>query len=187
DEGRLLLDGTQHARYHRLARCHAERAAHEAEILRRSDDLLTVQGAFANQDGIIELSFRLRVLQAVRIATAVPEFQRIKRNTGNRILRVLTAVEKMLQACIRTHAEMVVGARHDELVGLEVLVEDHLAAFRAFHPEIVRDLALRGQEAADLRTHDVINPVHARALLTLRYPTKTSSLTSSSSCYSPPR
>src|SRR5690606_16307974 len=78
----------------------------------------------------------------------------------------------MLQARIRTHAEMIVRARHDELVGLEVLVEDHLAALRALHPEIVRDLALRGQEAADLGTHDVVDPVHARALLTPRIPNR---------------
>jgi len=61
---------------------------------------------------------------------------------------------------------MVVRAGHDELVGLEVLVEDHLAAFRALYPEVVRDLALRRQEAADLWTHNVVDPVHSRVLLT---------------------
>src|SRR5690606_11757579 len=106
---------------------------------------------------------------------AVTELERIERNAGSLVLRILAAVEEMLEARVRAHAEMIVRARNDELVGLEVLVEDHLAALRAFHPEIVRDLALRGQEAADLGTHDVVDPVHARALLTLRYPTKTSS------------
>ena len=59
------------------------------------------------------------------------------------------------------HAHVDSSNRDDELVGLEVLVEDHLPGLRAFHPQIVRHLALRRQEAADLGTDDVIDPVHA--------------------------
>jgi hypothetical protein len=61
---------------------------------------------------------------------------------------------------------VVVGPRHDELIGLEVLVKDHLTRLWALDPEIVRYLALRRQEAANLRPDDVVNPIHALRLST---------------------
>jgi hypothetical protein len=54
---------------------------------------------------------------------------------------------------------VVVGARHHELVGFEVLVIDHLPRLGAFHPKIVRHLLL-AKDAADLRPHNIVDPVH---------------------------
>jgi hypothetical protein len=53
---------------------------------------------------------------------------------------------------------VIVGARDDELVGLDVLVKDELARLRAFDPEVFRCLA--AQEAANLGPDDVGDPVH---------------------------
>ena len=54
---------------------------------------------------------------------------------------------------------MVVGAGDDELVGLEVLVIDHLPRLGALHPQIVRHVLL-AKDAADLGPDDAIDPVH---------------------------
>jgi hypothetical protein len=54
---------------------------------------------------------------------------------------------------------VVVGARDHELIGLEVLVIDHLPGLRAFHPEILRHL-LPAKDAADFGPDDAVDPVH---------------------------
>jgi len=54
---------------------------------------------------------------------------------------------------------MIVRARNDVVVLLEVLVEDHLARFGALDPQILRRLAAR-EEILDLRRDDVGYPVH---------------------------
>src|ERR1051326_7756654 len=69
------------------------------------------------------------------------------------------AVEHRLEARLRAHAHVVVRARDDELVRLDVLVEDELARLRTLDPEIFRHVAA-GQEVADLRPYDVGDPVH---------------------------
>src|SRR5262245_37426747 len=72
----------------------------------------------------------------------------------------------MMQPLLRIHSHVVVGAGDNELVGLEVFVKDHLASLRAFHPEIVRYLALRcRQQPADLRADNVVDPIHSVRLL----------------------
>src|SRR5205807_10547199 len=64
------------------------------------------------------------------------------------------------QALRRLQAQVVVGAGDDELVGFQVLVEDHLPGIGALHPQVVRQLALGGEQAPDLGT-DIVDPVHA--------------------------
>ena len=71
----------------------------------------------------------------------------------------VAAVEHQLQPRRRADAHVIVGARNDELVGLDVLVEDELAGLRTFDPEIFRRLA--AQEAANLRADDVGDPIAA--------------------------
>ena len=161
DERGLLLHRAQQAGDHRLARRHAERAGHEAEVLRRGDDCLAVQRALTDENGVVELGRRLGVAQPIGVAAPVAELERVQGDGRHRDLLVLAGIEEVAQARIGAHAHVVVGARHHELVGLEVLVEDHLAGLGAFHPQIVRHLALRRQEAADLRTDNVVDPIHA--------------------------
>ena len=161
DEGCLLLDRAQQPGDHRLARRHAERPGHEAEVLRGGNDLLAVQRSLADEDRVIEAGRRLCVAQTIRIAAPVAKLQRILGDGVHRHLLVGAAVEEMDEARIRAHAHVVVRAGHDELVGLEVLVEDHLASLGAFHPQIVRHLALRREEAAYLRADNVVDPIHA--------------------------
>ena len=65
-KGVLLLDGAQHAGDERFARRHAERAGHEAEVLRGgNDDVLAVELTFGDEHGVLEFRVRLRVLQPV--------------------------------------------------------------------------------------------------------------------------
>ena len=96
-KGVLLLDRAQHAGDHGLARRHAERAGHEAEVLRRGDDVLAVELALADEHRVIELGVAAGVLEAVGVAAAVAELERIvrrRRRTGTTL--VLAAVEEML-------------------------------------------------------------------------------------------
>src|SRR6185312_13305992 len=53
---------------------------------------------------------------------------------------------------------MIVRAGNNELVRLDVLVEHKLSGIRTFDPQILRRLA--AQNIADLRPHDVGEPVH---------------------------
>ena len=145
DEGRALLDRAQHAGDHRLAGGHAERAGHEAEVLRGGHHLLAVEHAFADQHRVLEAGVALGGLEAVAVALAVTELERILRDLAHRHLLVLAVVEQVRQALLGVHAHVIVGAGDDELVGLEVLVEDHLPGVGTFHPQVVRQLPLGGR------------------------------------------
>ena len=136
----------------RLAGRHAERAAHEAEVLRGGDDLLALERAFADEDGVLQVGVGLGGLEAVGVALAVAELERILGHLAHRHDLELAVVEDMLQPLVRVHAHVVVGAGDDELVGLQVLVEDHLPGVGALDPQIVRHLPLGGQQAANLGT-----------------------------------
>ena len=57
-KGVLLLDRAQHAGDHGLARGHAERAAHEAEVLGGGDDVLALERAFADEHRVLQLACR---------------------------------------------------------------------------------------------------------------------------------
>ena len=58
-KGVLLLDRAQHAGDDGLAGRHAERAGHEAEVLRGGDDVLALERAFADEHRVVELGVRL--------------------------------------------------------------------------------------------------------------------------------
>ena len=65
---------------HRLARRHAERAAHEIEILHADHDGKTVELAVTELHRVIEAGLAARILEPVDIAALVAEFQRIDRH-----------------------------------------------------------------------------------------------------------
>ena len=64
---------------------------------------------------------------------------------------------------------MMAAAAADVEIGLELAMEQHLPAARAFVPEIVRHLAL-GDDGADLRQDEIGEPVHGRAAARVRTP-----------------
>ena len=61
DKRWLALNGTQHARDHRLTGGHAERSGHEAKVLDRRDAFLSVESTLADQNSILERGRRLGV------------------------------------------------------------------------------------------------------------------------------
>ena len=143
---------------HRFAGRHAERAAHEIEILHADGHHQAFEAADAELHRVLQSGLGARVLQAVGIAALVAELERIERHFRHGDVFELAAIEHGLQPHRRADAHVIVGTRNDELVGLDVLVEDELAGLRTFDPEIFRRLA--AQEAANLRPDDVGDPVH---------------------------
>ena len=158
DEGRFLLDRELEPAHDRLARGHAERAAHEIEILHRDDDGGAFELAVADLDRVVQPGLGARILDAVDIFALVAELQRIGGHLGQRDVVPGLVVEDRLQPRHRAHAHVVVRAGNDELVGLDVLVEHELPGIRALDPQILRRLA--AQDVADLRPDDVGEPVH---------------------------
>ena len=148
-------------RDHRFARRHAERAAHEVEILHGDHHRQAVEPAIAELDGVVGAGLAARILETVGVAALVAELQRIELHLGNRDVEPGLAVEHRLETRHRAHAHVIVGAGDDEAVGLDVLVEHELPGLRTFDPEIFRRLP-PVEEAADLRPDDVGDPVHDR-------------------------
>ncbi len=142
-----------------LARRHAERPAHEIEILHRRRNRQTVELAEADLHRVCETGLVARILETVGIATLVAEFERIGLHFAGRNVFVLAAIEQRLEPGRRADAHVVVRRRNDELVLLDILVEDELAGLRTFDPEVLRRLPPI-EEAPDLRPNDVFNPVH---------------------------
>ena len=85
----------------------------------------------------------LRLAQAIGVALAVAELQRIARHLGQLDAGVVALVEQRLEALHGAQPHVMVAVRADPQVGFEVAVEDHLAAGRAFVPEVFRHLGLR--------------------------------------------
>ena len=156
--GRLLLDRKLEPAHDRLARGHAERAAHEIEILHRDDDAGAFQLAVADLDGVVQPGLGARILDAVDIFALVAKLERIGRHFRQRDVVPGLVVEDRLQPRHRAHAHVVVRAGNDELVGLDVLVEHELPGIRALDPQILRRLA--AQDVADFRPDDIGEPIH---------------------------
>ena len=142
----------------RFTRGHAERAAHEIEILHRDHDASAFELAVADLDRVVQSGLGARVLDAVDIFALVAKFERIGRNFGQRDIVPGLVVEDRLQPRHRAHAHVVVRAGNHELVGLDVLVEHELPGIRALDPQIFRRLA--AQDVADFRPDDVSEPIH---------------------------
>ena len=144
---------------HRLARRHAERAAHEVEILDRDHDRHVLDIAGAEMDRVDRPGLGAGVAETVGIAALVAEFERIDRRVGDGNRLPLRIVEEVLEALPRRHPHVIAGAGDDVVVRLEVAMEHHLAGLGALDPEILRHLPL-GEEVPDLWTDDVADPAH---------------------------
>ena len=85
----------------------------------------------------------LRLPQPVGIAPLVAEFQRIDgRPRAGRSSRMSPPSKMALSRDCGVIAHVIAGAGNDELVGLEVAVEHHLAGLGALDPHVLRHLAL---------------------------------------------
>src|SRR5690606_27992755 len=99
-------------------------------------------------------------LQPVGILLLIAELERIERDGARRDKLVVALVEQRREALLRTEAHVMIAIRADAHRRFEVAMEDHLAAGRAFVPEIVRRLLLLVEDPLDLRTDDIVDPVH---------------------------
>ena len=72
-------------------------------------------------------------------------------------------IEQAFETRRPIHLHMVLRTGYHELVGFQVFVKDHLAGLRTGHPKLFRNIALRRQEAANLRANNVVDPVHANS------------------------
>ena len=159
DERRFLLHRKLEPADDRFAGSHAERAAHEIEILHRDDDRSALELAVADLDGVVQPGAGARILDAVGIFPLVAEFQGIGHDLGQRDVVPGLVVEDRFQPRHRAHAHVVVRARNDELVGLDILIEHELPRIGALDPQILRRLA--AQDVADLRPDHIGEPIHA--------------------------
>src|SRR5581483_6016041 len=171
DEGRAFFRRGFQALDDRFGGRHAERAAHEVEVLHRDHHRQAVELAEAELDRVIEPGLAARVLDAVGIAPLVAELERVDLHLGHADVEPGAAVEHRLEPRRRAHAHVVVGRRDDELIGFDVLVEHELAGLRTFDPEIFRRLP--PQQAADFGPDDVGDPVHRCILIRLSSSVKT--------------
>ena len=159
DEGRALLRGGLQALDQGLAGRHAERAAHEVEILDADDDRQALEPAEAELDRVVQPGLGAGVLEPVGVAALVAELQRIGRDFRHADVDPGLAVEHRFQARGRAHAHVIVRGRNDEVVRLDILVEDKLAGVGTLDPQVFLHLAL--EQRADLWPDDVGEPVHA--------------------------
>src|SRR6185295_2202545 len=158
DERRLLLERQFEPTHDRFAGGHAERTAHEIEILHRDDDAGAFQLAVADLDGVVQPGLGAGVLDAVDIFALIAKLERIGRHFRQRDVVPSLVVEDRFQPRGRAHAHVIVRAGDDELVGLDVLVEHELPGIRALDPQILRRLA--AQDVADFWADDIGEPIH---------------------------
>src|SRR3546814_13206814 len=95
-------------------------------------------------------SLRRRRAQAVGVALAVTELQRIERHRRQFDHLALAVVEQQLEAAPGGDAHVKAAVRADAQAVIQLAVEDHLASARALTPKIVRHLRLCNQ-SEDLR------------------------------------
>src|SRR6266446_4800898 len=159
DERRVFLHGRLQPLDDRLAGRHAERAAHEVEILHADDNRKAVELTEPELDRVLLPRLGAGVPQSVGIAPLIAEFQRVGRDLGCCDVYPGFAVEHRFEPRRRAHAHVIIGDRDDELVCLDILVKDELPGVGAFDPQILRHIAAV-EKAADLWPDDVGYPVH---------------------------
>ena len=82
---------------HRLARRHAERAAHEIEILHADHRGKPIEPAEAEFHRVVQPGLAARIFQPIDIAALVAEFQRIDRHLGHGDVEPGLVVEHRLE------------------------------------------------------------------------------------------
>jgi hypothetical protein len=127
------LDADQEGRAHRQA----HRSAHEGEILDADHRLIALDRPLRVDQRVALAGLGARRLDAIGIALAVAELQRILAAPAGWDRRVDAAVEDHGRSAVGADAAMMLALRADRLVLLIFLAEEHRPAARAFVPEIV--------------------------------------------------
>src|SRR5579883_486021 len=162
DEGRFLQDRQPRCGQESLAYRHAHRPAHEVEIEGGDDGGNAADRAMRYDQGVATgTRFGLRLLEAIAVALAVAEFKWIGDRLGQFDARAAAFIEQQRQPLFGIEPQVMAATAADEEIGLEVAVEQHLAATRAFVPEILRHIFLR-HDGADLRQDEVGKPAHRK-------------------------
>ena len=131
--------------------------------MRGSDDNLSVEQAFADQNGVRFAGLGFRFLEAVGVTFAVTEFKRVDSNLRRGDLFVFAFVEQGFQPRVGIHFVVMTAAGEDKLVVLQRFSIRHLATATTRAPEVVWRFPTGGQQLADLGSDDVVDPVQARA------------------------
>ena len=142
-----------------LAGGHAERAAHEGEILNQDDAFHPADMADGNRHRVIAAGLLAGGLDARGVGLVVLELQRVLGNLRCVQVLVLT-VEGELETPGRSNAHVMPGGRHEQ-AGFQVLVKDHFARLGALDPKIVGRVPL-GEDFRHPRRCDLGQPVLAR-------------------------
>ena len=166
NERPLLLDRGLHGAHQAFAHAHAERAAEEIERLHRDHHRHAVQRAARGGQRFLTRRLGARRFEFVGIFLLAAELERIGGDRRRRQFLELAGVEDGGEALRRADAHMEAALRADVLRRHEIAVEDHLAAARAFLPEIFRRVALAAtaHQALDARTDEIGDPVHGSNL-----------------------
>ena len=112
-----------------------------------------------NDDGLALSGFRLRVFQAVGVAAAVAEFERVGGNGGKVDPGEGPVIEEDFQPDPGADTQMVATGMADMQVLGEFAMEEHLLAGRAFVPEIVGDITFP-YKGSDLGSDEFGEPAH---------------------------
>ncbi len=126
--------------------------------------------------------FGVRLLEPVGIALAIAEAQRIDDRLRQLDAGEFAVVEQHGETALRIEPHVERAGVADIEIGLELAMEEHLAAARAFVPEIVRHL-LR----ADLRQDEIGQPAHGLPPLAARTPAASAATSASTAATRPGR
>src|SRR5262249_29188365 len=137
-------------------------------------------GAVGHDDGVLLSGLGLRLAQPVAVAFGVAELERVRLALGQLDAAILAIVEQQLQPARGRKAHVIAAMGADMQRRLQLAVEDHLAALRAFVPEVVRHVGL-AHEGPQLRPDEIGQPAHdVLAPLTPPESSRTSPSTASS-------
>src|SRR6266513_3126140 len=136
------------------------RAAEELELERATHHRQAVQRAREHHQRIALAGRLLRLGEAVAVALAVAELERILRGDGGADLGRRTGIEEALEALARADAHVVTALGADIEVALELGAIEHRIAGRALDPQSLRDRA-RAPLGLDTGGHDLVEPGHS--------------------------
>ena len=154
-----MRDGVLDAAHEALADHGAHGAAHERELESARDDLDALERA-AHDDERVALADRLlRRGEAVAVALAVAEPERVLGRDVGADLDGAVRVEELRQPLARADAHVVRALRADLQVALDLRPVQHRIAGRALHPQAFGH-GTRAALRLDPRRDDLLEPGH---------------------------
>src|SRR6266581_220917 len=160
EEGKFLLDRGAHTANEALADDRAHRTAHEIELEAGDDDRYGPDRTLHDDQGVVLLDIGLGRRQAIQIALAVLELERIDRQHLGTDLEAPLAVEQQVEADSRPEAVMMAALRTDALVVFQIGAVEYRLAGRALAPESFGDGLADSLGALDLGRQQLLQPAH---------------------------